>query len=664
MLSYLYQFAIGLLASYPMAAILKSVPSSHQRIKHAISMCTGLLMLRYVYGSDWLHGVISSLVTYLICLVAPRKHVHLYVFGWAMGYMTLSHLYRMVFFYMVDAFDFTRTQMVLTMKLTSFAYNLYDGNCIYNNNDSSSNKNDKNNNSNIDNIDNIKGKILENIETKNGNLNITDTQMTSYDKRILTERTTAAIVHLPSPLEFGGFVFCFPNLLAGPAFSYKDYMDGMKSVIENSKINNGNDKKIVNENGTLNECKIYNKNGETNIDNKKDAKDMKIINDSVKIENENENANSIIYDKKEHSSTSFSSLNPGIHRLIVGIGSLIIFFIISSKAPIRQQYNIEWQESHSFLYRLIFISISFLGERFKFYFAWKVSEGSCILGGFGYDKRVMKKNIENNKENDNKDKKKNVEKEKENENESKEIENNNNKIDDDNSHSNSFIQFFSNFTFPYSDDWRGVENIDIISYEFGTNIQSLSRSWNKRTQSWLEKYVYQRTNKSLLCTYAVSALWHGLYPGYFLFFFSAALMSATERLIRTKINPLVLTDESLLSNKNTNKDKNSNTNTKSNLINSNSINYLKCKLINILYTILCWLFTSITLTYHAQTFYMKSLERSFVAFKSFYFIPNIAFILFYILLELAPTPKKINSKDKDKNQDKNEDIDKCKSKED
>ena len=37
------------------------------------------------------------------------------------------------------------------------------------------------------------------------------------------------------------------------------------------------------------------------------------------------------------------------------------------------------------------------------------------MGGFGYDKRVMKKNIENNKENDNKDKKKNVEKENENE---------------------------------------------------------------------------------------------------------------------------------------------------------------------------------------------------------------------------------------------------------
>jgi hypothetical protein len=62
-----------------------------------------------------------------ISWLAPRKYVHIYVFIFAMGYLTMSHLYRVLFFYMVDQFDFTRTQMVLTMKLTSFAFNLYDG---------------------------------------------------------------------------------------------------------------------------------------------------------------------------------------------------------------------------------------------------------------------------------------------------------------------------------------------------------------------------------------------------------------------------------------------------------------------------------------------------------------------------------------------------------
>ena len=165
--------------------------------------------------------------------------------------------------------------------------------------------------------------------------------------------------------------------------------------------------------------------------------------------------------------------------------------------------------------------------------------------------------------------------------------------------------------------WRGVENVDIIAFETGTNIQSLSRSWNKRTQSWLEQYVYQRTNRSLIVTYAVSALWHGLYPGFFMFFFAAALMSAIERLVRTKINPLILTDpESPL---------------------SNSPSAVAVKTV---YSFVGWILTSATLTYHAQTFYMKSFERSIGAFRSFHFIPNIAFVMFYVLLELAPTPAK------------------------
>jgi hypothetical protein len=35
---------------------------------------------------------------------------------------------------------------------------------------------------------------------------------------------------------------------------------------------------------------------------------------------------------------------------------------------------------------------------------------------------------------------------------------------------------------------------------------------------------------------------------------------------------------------------------------------------------------------------MKSWERSFGAFKSFYFIPNIVFIATYLILEMMPTP--------------------------
>jgi hypothetical protein len=44
-----------------------------------------------------------------------------------MTYMTVSHIYRMYVAFDSPEMDFTMMQMVLTMKMTSFAYNFSDG---------------------------------------------------------------------------------------------------------------------------------------------------------------------------------------------------------------------------------------------------------------------------------------------------------------------------------------------------------------------------------------------------------------------------------------------------------------------------------------------------------------------------------------------------------
>ncbi len=69
----------------------------------------------------------------------PHGVAHKAVFVWALGYMSiryisfdsnyLSHLYRIYVDYMGWTLDFTTMQMILTIKLTSFGYNYYDGNC-------------------------------------------------------------------------------------------------------------------------------------------------------------------------------------------------------------------------------------------------------------------------------------------------------------------------------------------------------------------------------------------------------------------------------------------------------------------------------------------------------------------------------------------------------
>jgi MBOAT, membrane-bound O-acyltransferase family len=584
-----------------------------------------------------MHGILSTTVTYLICLMAPRKHVHLYVFVWAMGYMTLSHLYRMTFFYMVDQFDFTRTQMVLTMKLTSFAFNLYDGHCssekknkeialsrstthdsnIKNatlngtakSNTKCSTKVSVNGSTNGGAIDDVSSCKAENSSKTteyssktteyssktagdSSNKSVSSSSA-SYLQRITDVRARYEILDLPSPLEFGGYVFCFPNLLAGPAFAYQDYMRGIdprsKQKVETTS------EKAAGKGAEYRE-----------MDGMVSEKNSGMHSENFELPGQ-----------VEQQQQQLSCALPALHRLLVGVCSLMVFFLSSSQAPIARQYDPIWQSSHSFLYRLCFISISFLGERFKFYFAWKVSEGACIMGGFGYE---GSESGESEREGGDK---RGVEGR-------GTVEPKQNGADRIAQHDDSqtgllggkktltpALSLFGAFEKHVVTGWRGVENIDIITYETGTNIQSLSRAWNKRTQNWLEQYIYQRTNRSLLCTYAVSALWHGLYPGFFLFFFAAALMSSIERLIRAKVNPLVLADP-----------RSAEYHTKS------------AGVIRVVYSVTCWLVTTVTLTYHAQTFYMRSLERSVGAFRSFYFVPNILFILVYFILEFAPTPPK------------------------
>ena len=66
--------------------------------------------------------------------------------------------------------------------------------------------------------------------------------------------------------------------------------------------------------------------------------------------------------------------------------------------------------------------------------------------------------------------------------------------------------------------WENSNNVDIIGFETAPNLSSLSKDWNKKTSSWLARYVYIRTGGNLIAVYGLSAFWHGFYPGAFIVF--------------------------------------------------------------------------------------------------------------------------------------------------
>lgn len=470
----LIKYTVSLFLVYPLSALLFAIPN--KQLKHLFNFLIGVAIVQWIYGPDWIHSFLSSFVTYIICAIAPKKYQHYIVFLWVMGYMTGSHIYRMYVSYMSGIFDFTGTQMVLTMKLTSFAYNLFDGTADY------------------------KRVFPEKpYEDKK-------------KAKLYGDRKRFAITKLPNIIEYFGYVYCFSCILAGPTFEYKQY----EATIDGS---------------------AYKKPAELKDDAKKEKIPSRIV--------------------------------PALQRLFMGVLCLVLYLQVNARFKVSHHCDPVYLAEHAPIWpRFLHLCIAMFGDRLKFYFAWKVAEGACVMAGFGfegYDKEGKVKG------------------------------------------------------------WKGVENIDILGFELATNLQSISRNWNKGTQGWLERYTYNRTGRSLVATYVISALWHGLYPGFFMMFLTMPLMTNCERIIRVKINPYFCDGYDGF----------------------NLSSYPKTLKATI-YWHLCWIVTMATMNYVVQVFSMGSLENSLNALRSYYYVPHIAMLAVYLILEMVPTPKKKAPKTEDK----------------
>lgn len=170
-------YTLGMFLCYPLGFIMAMLP--YGKIRHLFSFLLGAFLLQFTIGKQWIHHMITSLVCYAMFLVFPTKMNKTIVPVFLMAYCTAGHLHRQFVNYLGWDLDFTGSQMVLTMKLYAFAFNLYDGE------------------------QNAKGK----------------------GDRAAKKCAGVAIEKLPGILEFLGYSFNFATILAGPAYEYKVYAD-------------------------------------------------------------------------------------------------------------------------------------------------------------------------------------------------------------------------------------------------------------------------------------------------------------------------------------------------------------------------------------------------------------------------------------------------------
>ena len=121
-------YTLGMILCYPLGIIMASLP--YGKIKHAFSFLLGAFLLQFTIGKQWIHHLLAVVISYVLLLILPPKLSKTIVPTFIMMYVTLGHLHRQYINYLGWDLDFTGSHMVLSMKLYSLAYNLYDGDLL------------------------------------------------------------------------------------------------------------------------------------------------------------------------------------------------------------------------------------------------------------------------------------------------------------------------------------------------------------------------------------------------------------------------------------------------------------------------------------------------------------------------------------------------------
>ena len=136
------------------------------------------------------------------------------------------------------------------------------------------------------------------------------------------------------------------------------------------------------------------------------------------------------------------------------------------------------------------------------------------------------------------------------------------------------------------------------------------------TQKWLERYVYKRFGESLAITYFISSFWHGFYPGYYIFFFSASLVTVVVRSWRKTVRTYFLAADG-------------------------SDTGLKKRI----YDIVCTICFSAYVNYLSIVFQLLDFQRAITVWSHFYYLGHVATIGAYVLCAVLP-PRKFKKEGK------------------
>ncbi|XP_037983529.1 lysophospholipid acyltransferase 1 isoform X5 [Motacilla alba alba] len=151
--------------------------------------------------------------------------------------------------------------------------------------------------------------------------------------------------------------------------------------------------------------------------------------------------------------------------------------------------------------------------------------------------------------------------------------------------------------------WDLLSNLNIWNIETATSFKMYIENWNIQTAAWLKRVCYDRAPwYPTALTFILSALWHGIYPGYYFTFLTGILITLAARAIRNNCRHYFLSSVPL----------------------------------KIAYDVVTWAVTQLAVCYTVAPFVMLAVEPTIKFYKSVYFHMHILSILVLVLLPIRP----------------------------
>lgn len=166
--------------------------------------------------------------------------------------------------------------------------------------------------------------------------------------------------------------------------------------------------------------------------------------------------------------------------------------------------------------------------------------------------------------------------------------------------------------------WDLVSNLRIMDIEFATSFKTFLDNWNIQTALWLKRVCYERcVINPTAATFLLSAVWHGVYPGYYLTFLTGIAMTMAARGVRHNVRP----------------------------------HFQGTATHRLIYDIFTWAGTQIAICYTVVPFVLLAVGPSIKFYSSWYFCMHLACVLVVLALPVKPRHQRQKEQNQNQNQE-------------